>query len=218
MTKAILFSGLMMGGLVFAQTSSPLSAQQTGQPESFSEFGFSVKVPPGWQVSARPTASQSTFKMFKQVSPDLFDECVVEVSYNKTQTYPTQEEIDAAVRDKFYGSPVPDFNAQQAEIKRLEEAYLKGGSLVSILRLDLDTLAGHPSESYTMKEEHGGNTGEFKRFSYIHILRTPARLYSVNCHATSHDMDSATMEFGQKIYAQIVPFVASFTLVPQEVK
>ena len=195
-----------------------LAAQQFWLPETFNDLGFSVRVPPAWQVSSRPEPGKPIFAIFRQVSSDLLDDCRVMVAKNQSPSSLTQEQLDLALKNKFFASPVPDYNALEIKRKTLEENINKNGGHVQIIKLDYDKLAGHPSIAYTMMDEQFGRTGEFKQFSYVHTLLTPERLYTIICSATSHDMNTATMEFGNKIYAEIIPFIASFTLLPLEAK
>jgi hypothetical protein len=181
-------------------------AQNAWPAEHFSDYGFSISVPPAWQVIGRPTPNDQTFKISKEVYADLVDVC-------RPSNGASQEQIDQYQAKKFYGSPVPDQQMLAAEKARLEQAIGRDGFPVKVEAVGLDKLAGHPSLYYTYMRSALGGGGDLRQFAYVLSLETPERSFTLLCQSTSHDLDKARAEFGQKIYAEIVPFFRSFALL-----
>jgi hypothetical protein len=198
--------------VVTAFASVGASAQNAWPAERFSDYGFSINVPPAWQVIARPAPGDSTFKISKQVSADLVDVCMVHV-HDRASNGVSQQQIDEYQAKKFYGSPVPDQQTLAAEKARLEQAIGREGFPVKVEAVGLDKLAGHPSLYYTYMRSGLGAGGDLRQFAYVLSLETPQRAFTLLCQSTSRDADKARSEFGQKIYAEIIPFFKSFALL-----
>jgi len=212
MIRAPLMLALQVAFLTVALKPHQLSAQQSWQQESFPELGFSVRVPPRWQVVGRPSPGNSVFKIFKQVSPDLTDECLVIVGHHVGSNQMTQDQFDADLRSKFLGSPVPD-NRTIGEMRRgLEQDLHSREPTAKLEIMTLDRLGGHPSVEYTYSGDGSGNAEGLKHFTLDNFLMTPKNAYEIRCTATSHNADAARGEFSTKINYEIVPFVASFVL------
>ena len=193
-------------------------AQQSWQEARFDEFGFAVKIPPGWKIYSTPKPDKASLIVFKNISADLYDDCNITVVPNDAYANLTQEQIDSQVQASLMQYPVPDYSRKESTRKKLEEELNQGSAFPATVRsVDFDKLGGHSSRAYTAIYDHFGKARDEKRFSYVHTLWTPHQQFTVSCNATSHDINAVMREFGSGISSTITPFIASFVMAPPKV-
>ena len=94
-------------------------AQQSWQEARFDEYGFAVKIPPGWKIYSTPKPDKASLIVFKNISADLYDDCSVTVVPNDTYANLTQEQIDSHVQASLMQYPVPDYSRKESTRKKL---------------------------------------------------------------------------------------------------
>ena len=99
-------------GLEVLNLGKPL-AQQSWQEARFDEFGFAVKIPPGWKIYSTPKPDKASLIVFKNISAGLYDDCSVTVAPNDTYANLTQEQIDSQLQASLMQYPVPDYSRKE---------------------------------------------------------------------------------------------------------